>query len=381
MKHLVILTEIISPYRIPLFNALAEHKAIRPHVIFLAETDPSLRQWHVYKREIRFSYQVLPSLRRSVGTYNALLNWGVIRALEEAQPEVVLCGGYNYLASWQSLLWAGMRGVPFLLWSESTACDLRAGRPWVEFLKSEFLKNCTGFVVPGISSREYLVARGLKESRIFTAPNAVDNDLFRLGARQARLNEAQIRAELALPLRYFLFVGRLVWEKGVFDLLSAYASLDPNLRGAIALLFVGEGPERQRLEEQARLVAPGRLLFAGFVHREQLPAYYALADMLILPSHTEPWGLVVNEAMACGLPVVVSRAAGCVADLVRAGWNGRIVSPGDIAGIGEAMQSLACGTALRHTMGLHSTELIQRYSAEAWAEGITAAVEQVESEH
>jgi glycosyltransferase involved in cell wall biosynthesis len=185
---------------------------------------------------------------------------------------------------------------------------------------------------------------------------------------------------LALPLRYFLFVGRLVWEKGVFDLLSAYASLDPNLRAAIALLFVGEGPDRQRLEEQARLIS-GQVLFPGFVHRDQLPAYYALADMLILPSHTEPWGLVVNEAMACGLPVVVSRAAGCVADLVRAGWNGRIVSPGDIAGIGEAMQSLACGTALRHGMGLNSTEHIHQYSAESWAEGITAAVEQVESEH
>jgi glycosyltransferase involved in cell wall biosynthesis len=381
MKRLVILTEIISPYRIPLFNALAKHEAIRLHVIFLAETDPTLRQWHVYKQEIQFSYQVLSSWRRSIGGYNALLNCGVIRALEAAQPDVILCGGYNYLASWQSLLWAGMCGVPFLLWSESTSYDLRAGRPWVEFLKSEFLKNCTGFVVPGKSAREYLVARGLKERGIFTALNAVDNNLFMLGARQARQNEAQTRADLGLPPRYFLFVGRLVREKGVFDLLSAYAGLDPSLRGAIALVFAGDGPERQRLQEQARLVSPGQVLFTGFVHRDQLPAYYALADMLILPSYTEPWGLVVNEAMACGLPVVVSCAAGCAADLVRGGWNGKIISPGDVAAIGEAMQSLACQTAVWRTMSLRSTEHIRRYTAESWAAGIAVAVQHLGSAH
>jgi glycosyltransferase involved in cell wall biosynthesis len=381
MKRLVILTEIISPYRIPLFNALAEHQAVSPHVIFLAETDPTLRQWHVYKREIRFSYQVLPSRRRSLAGHNVLINWGVIRALEEAQPDVILCGGYNYLASWQALLWAGMRGVPFLLWSESTSYELRAGRAWVEFLKSEFAKNCAGFVVPGISAREYLIARGRKERCIFTALNAVDNGLFMRGAGQARQSDVQSRAELGLPRRYFLFVGRLVWEKGVYDLLSAYASLDPNLRSAVSLVFVGDGPERLGLEGQARLVSPGQVIFPGFVQRDQLAAYYALADMLVLSSYTEPWGLVVNEAMACGLPVVVSCAAGCAADLVRNGWNGNIVSPGDVVGIGKAMQSLACQIALRYTMGLRSAEHIQRYSAESWAEGITAAVEQVERVH
>jgi|ERR1700722_1249428 len=377
MKRLVILTEIISPYRIPLFNTLAERSDVSPHVIFLAETDPGLRQWQIYKEEIRFPYRVLPSWRRRVGSYNVLLNWGLGRALESARPDVIMCGGYNYLASWQSQFWARMRSVPFLLWSESTSYDSRAGRPWVEFLKTEFLKNCTGFVVPGISSKEYLISRGHKERSIFTAPNAVDNDLFMRGASTARLNAAQTRAELNLPLKYFLFVGRLVREKGVFDLLSAYAGLDPQLRAGNALVFAGEGSERQQLEEQARLIVPGQVCFPGFVHRDQLAAYYGLAQMLILPSHTEPWGLVVNEGMASGLPVIVSRTAGCAADLVRDSWNGKTILPGDVSGLSQAMQSITSEPALRQTMGERSAERILHYSPASWCEGIAAAVEQI----
>ena len=94
-RRLVILTEIISPYRIPLFNALAQHPEVDLHVIFLAETDPSLRQWQIYKEEIDFSCQVLPSWRKRVGRYNVLLNRDVGRALVEAAPDVILCGGYN----------------------------------------------------------------------------------------------------------------------------------------------------------------------------------------------------------------------------------------------------------------------------------------------
>ena len=97
---LVILTEIIAPYRIPVFNALAHRPEIDLHVVFLSENDPSLRQWRIYKDEIRFQYEVLPSWRQRLGRYNILLNRGVQSTLNRIKPEVILCGGYNYLASW-----------------------------------------------------------------------------------------------------------------------------------------------------------------------------------------------------------------------------------------------------------------------------------------
>src|SRR5690242_5654712 len=134
-RRLVILTEIIAPYRIPVFNVLSRHEGIDLHVVFLAESDPELRDWLVYKDEIRFSYQVLPSWRLKFGGYKLLLNLGLKTALKRADPDVIVCGGYNYLASWQALRWAGGKRIPFILWVESTDQDFRSRNRMIEFLK------------------------------------------------------------------------------------------------------------------------------------------------------------------------------------------------------------------------------------------------------
>ena len=371
--RLVILSEIIAPYRIPVFNALAGRGDIDLHVIFLAESDPELRDWLVYKDEIRFSYQVLPSWRQRFAGRGLLLNRGLKAALEKAAPDVILCGGYNYMASWQALRWARRRQVPFILWVESTERDYRSGNRVIEFLKKKFLLGCSAFVVPGKSSFQYVRHYGAREKDIFTAPNAVDTELFARSAAAFRQDDASQRQRLQLPPRFFLFVGRLVREKGVFDLLEAYGKLTPELRAAIGLVLVGEGTARDELSRRATQIEPGRVQCAGFVQREQLAGYYALAEAFVFPSHTDPWGLVVNEAMACGLPVIASDAAGCTADLIEDNWNGRVVGRGEVAQLASAMEEIGRDPALRASMGNHSRERILKYSPEACADGIARA--------
>ncbi len=373
-RRLVILTEIISPYRIPLFNELARRPGIELHVIFLAETDPDLRQWRVYKDEIKFSYQVLTSWRKRFAGHNLLLNRGVGRALMAATPDAILCGGYNYVASWQALRWARRRGTPFLLWSESNLQDLRRNLAIVEFLKEQFLSRCSGFIVPGRTARAYLRAHNIEDGAIYTAPNAVDNELFSAAAEVAHREATVRRRELQVPERYFLFVGRLVPEKGVFDLLAAYAKLESTVRGDVGLVFAGDGVCRRQLEERASSISPGVIRFAGFAQRDQLASYYALACALILPTYTDPWGLVVNEAMACGLPVILTPAAGCAVDLVREGWNGMLIPPHDVPSLASAMDNLARQPDLCATMGANSAQHISRYSAREWANGIARAI-------
>ena len=124
-QRIAILTEIISPYRIPVFNALAKHEGIDLQVIFLSETDPTLRQWRVYKDEIHFAYEVLPSWRLRAGGSHLLLNAGLAASLKRFSPGAIICGGYNYVASWQGLRWARRARVRFILWSESNAGDAR----------------------------------------------------------------------------------------------------------------------------------------------------------------------------------------------------------------------------------------------------------------
>ncbi|HLZ41055.1 MAG TPA: glycosyltransferase family 4 protein [Candidatus Sulfotelmatobacter sp.] len=369
-RRLVIITEIISPYRIPLFNELAQRRDVDLHVIFLAETDPGLRQWTVYKNEINFSYQVLRSWRKQIGRFHWLLNSGLGRALKSSRPDVIVCGGYNYLASWQALLWARIHSTPFFLWSESNAQDLRSGHALLELLKTEFLSQCMGYVVPGRSAAEYLRSRGIRQQRIFTAVNAVDNERFHADAESVRCDAARLRNDLGLPARYFLFTGRLVREKGVFELLAAYAKLEGHLREQVGLVFVGDGAAREALEEESRAITPGMIKFTGFIQREQLAAYYALADVFILPTYTDTWGLVVNEAMTCGLPILLSRAAGCAADLVTEDWNGHIVPSRSVTALASVMGTFASQPDLCARMGANSRKRILDYSPQQWCEGI-----------
>lgn len=372
---MAIITEIIAPYRIPIFNALTQRKEIDLRVIFLSESDPSLRQWRVYKEEIDFQYEVLPSWRRRFGRFNLLLNRGMLAALNRINPDVVLCGGYNYLASWQAASWAKSRRVPFLLWSESTALDNRR-RHWpVEFMKARFLQLCQGFVVPGRSSFDYLKKLGILENQIFSAPNAVDTRLFSKLAGEARCNRPVVQARHNLPSRYFLYVGRIVQAKGVSELVDAYALLDEKVRSQVGLVFVGEGDARLDLMKRAARISPGKVQFRGFVHRERLPEFYALAEAFVFPTHSDPWGLVINEAMSCGLAVVATSVAGCVADLVQDGWNGFVVPPENPIELAASMTRLAAESELRIKMGSNSLKRVQAYSPATWAEGLVQAVQ------
>src|SRR5258708_1035543 len=272
----------------PVFNVVARAAGVDLHVIFLGETDETLRQWRVYKNEICFSHQILPSWRWRAGRGNFLINRGLWSALNNANPQVIICGGYNYAASWEALLWARRQRVPFLLWSGSNSHDARAGRAWVEILKAYFLRHCDRFVVPGKASLEYLKMLGRAEASILTAPNAADNGLFATQAESTLRHATEFRDRLKLPSRFILFVGRLVPEKGVFDLLEAYAKLESGVRLEVGLVFAGDGESRQELAQRAKRISPGVVCFPGFAQREDLAGIYALAECLALPTHSDP---------------------------------------------------------------------------------------------
>lgn len=372
-RKLVIITEIISPYRIPVFNTLARHKDVDLHVIFLAETDPTQREWNVHRDEIHFSYQVLPSWRRRYGKQSILLNRGLVAALEGTAPDVILCGGYNYLASWQAQAWAHKHEVPFLAWVESTAIDQRGHHKLIESLKEKFIRSCSGFVVPGKSSAEYIRDFGILPENIFLAPNAVDNDFFAAQSANVRLNASLYRKKLQLPDRFFLYVGRLVKEKGTFDLLQAYSLLPEKIQDEIGMVFVGGGSDKSELQKRALELGLTNARFIGFAQKEELPFYYGMAEAFVLPTHTDPWGLVVNEAMACGLSVIVTNVAGCAADLVEDQRNGFLVPPHEPYQLALALGMIANNPEIRVSMGRRSQEIVANYSPAICADGIAQA--------
>ncbi|MCL6622782.1 MAG: glycosyltransferase family 4 protein [Syntrophobacterales bacterium] len=189
-------------------------------------------------------------------------------------------------------------------------------RPWwKEFLKKNLVVRplFDAAFVPGSLGQEYLASLGLPVRQIWKGVYVVDNDYFARGAAAARDQSTEYRSRYGLPEHYFLCVSRLSSEKNLAGLIRAFAQYWAH-GGAWHLVVAGTGPEEKTLRQMAATVAGDKIHFVGWQQYERLPVYYGLARIFILPSHIEPWGLVVNEAMAAGLPVLVSTACGCAPD-------------------------------------------------------------------
>lgn len=356
MARLALLTEIPAPFRIPLFNALAE--LVDLNVVFLRERQPS-RRYELHEDELRFEWQVLPGFRLGSGSRWVLLNARVGRATRGAQ--VLLVGGWNQPGFWHALALGKSRGIPVVAWVESTLRDSRPGL--ATRAKRLFATRAAAFVVPGRAAEAY-VRSLVPQADVVVAPNAVDGELFasRTGERE------RLRSELGLDRPAVLYVGRLAREKGVDVLLEA-------ARGFDALVVVaGSGPEDARL----RAAAPPNVRFLGQLERDELPSWYAAADVLCLPARSEPWGMTLNEAAAAGLPLVATEAAGAAWDLVEDGVNGFRVPPGDAGALREALRRLIADDDLRRAAGARSRELARRFTPQAWAEVVAALVGRLE---
>jgi glycosyltransferase involved in cell wall biosynthesis len=296
--------------------------------------------------------------------------------LSEIQPAVVCINGWSYGGGAAALQWCLPRAVPVVLMSESTAVDAKR-HWWLEALKKRIVGLCSAALVGGTPHREYMKALGASADAIFTGYNAVDNEHFRTGAEAARRDERRLRSELGLPNRYFLACARFVPKKNLSGLLRAYAQYrqwtGPD---AWSLVIIGDGELRRQLFVlRDQLGLREAVLFPGPKKYDALPAYYGLAAAFVHGSTTEQWGLVVNEAMAAGLPVVVSNRCGCAADLVQEGRNGLSFDPNDALGFATALCRAAENSSRREQMGLASQDIIAAWSPRRFADGLAGAVE------
>lgn len=296
-------------------------------------------------------------------------------ALTSLNPDVLVCVGYSDPEIHQAMHWAVMKGVPMAVCSDSTYADEPRSR-WREALKRRLLEGFSAGLVAGTRARDYLQHLGMESGRLFTAWDVVDNDYFAHGADATRREASRWRAELGLPVEYFLCVSRFVAKKNLPGLLVAYRIY---ARGAGAnawpLVLCGGGPQEAELKTQVQAAGLGdRVHFVGFKQYPELPAYYGLAGAFILPSLSDQWGLVVNEAMASGLPVLVAEPCGCVPDLVEAGGNGLVFDPAKPDAIAACLTNMAAlSPAERAAMGRRSREVIAQYSLDAFATGLWAA--------
>jgi glycosyltransferase involved in cell wall biosynthesis len=225
-----------------------------------------------------------------------------------------------------------------------------------------FLRRFDGFLYVGQRNREYLQHYGVRPDRLFFSPHCIDNEAFRAGSEAAR---AKSPRDPNAPAR-LLFVGKLVDSKRPFDLLEAAAKVQGR---RVEVAFAGAGEAEARLK-QAAAAAGIPTVFHGFVNQSELPAVYAAADVIVSPS-VETWGLVVNEAMACGLPAVVSDAVGCGPDLIEEGATGAVFPLGDTTGFARAIERVLALEPAHRRAAISAKMAV--YSPSRTAEGIINA--------
>ncbi len=297
-------------------------------------------------------------------------------ALDEVDPSVVCITGWSHSEALATLLWARERGRPVVIMSESTAHD--ATRSFVrEAIKRHIVGLCDAALVGGKPQRAYVEALGMPSDRVFVGYDAVDNDFFARGAAAARADAAATRLRLGLPGRYFLASCRFIAKKNLARLIAAFAAYRAEAReGAWDLVLVGDGELRAELEAQAQsLGVEHAVRFMGFHQYDDLPSFYGLAGGFVHVSTVEQWGLVVNEALAAAIPVIVSRTCGCADDLVKQGINGWVVDPYDVAEITRRLVELAAPNTDRDAMGAAGAEIVADYGPARFGRGLAAAID------
>ena len=349
-----------TPYRIPHLRALAARPELDVTTFYAAAT-VQRRTWELEHDEaVYLSGPKLPLGR--ILHHDYAITPGIWRRLERGRFQLVVIGGWSLMATQLAIIWCRIRRVPYVLMSDNHLLEPRPG--WVQVLKRLVLPRvvpqAAAWLVPGSLARDHIAAYGADPERTITFPLTVDVSELADRADALRTDRAAARAHLGIGdgAVAILQVGRLIEMKAPADLIRAVADVRSRTRRPILVVLVGDGPEEQALRALAReLDVP--VVFTGLLSGDELTAAYVAADVFALVSRRETWGVVVNEAMVCGLPLVLADRVGAAGDLLEQGGNGELVRAGDRAGLASALERLAASEELRRRYGRRSRELVK----------------------
>lgn len=385
MKLAIVTTHPIQ-YHAAWFQAMASRPELNLHVFFCHRATPSEQAAAGFGVEFEwdtpllsgYQYSFLKNVAKTptVARFAGLDTPEIKSIIGRAGYDAVLVNGWHYKAAWQAIRACWRTKTPVMVRGDS---HLYTKRPLLKRIikrmtHRHFIPKFDACLAVGTWSREYYLHYGARPERIFLSPHAVDNDWFERESAASRAQRAENRTrwDLENNSSVFLFVGKFIEKKRPRDFVEAIALANRN-GTHVSGLMIGDGPLRSQCEELVnRNDIPVR--FAGFLNQTQLPTAYATADCLVLPSDGgETWGLVVNEAMASGLPAIVSDQVGCGPDLIDAGLTGDIFPMGDTQSLAAAMMAWAdparCQAA---SEPVHRK--IEGYSIQRAADGVIEAM-------
>jgi glycosyltransferase involved in cell wall biosynthesis len=379
-------------YQAPLLRAIAADPDIELKVFFCSDISVrpyldagfgSTIEWDVPLLD-GYDHAFLPALDdTSKLSLVRPFNFGLAKELRNGGFDLLWVHGYMRSFHLISMGLATARGMKVL--NRDEAWERSASRgPVKRFIKRRFYallrRICDGWLVIGSANRDYYLANGMKQETVFSMPYAVDNVYFRTRAEAAAPRRAELRAELGLEAGrpVILFAAKFLMRKRPHDLLEAFARIaaKPEARRPY-LVLVGDGEMRETLERRTRELGLDTVRFTGFRNQSELPRFYDLCDVFVLPSLLEPWGLVVNEVMNAGRAVIVSDQVGAAADLVRDGENGCVFAAGDVAALANALGRVLADPERSRQMGMRSLAIIEQWGFHEDLAGLKQALAQM----
>lgn len=371
-RRVLHITNIPTPYRLPQLNAMARQFAeVDWHLkVVFGGAGYGRRKWAIDLSSCEFEYEMLAGAVTSADAERTVFLYrGLYRVLYAYQPHVVISTGYS-IATTKAMLWSFVFGTPYLIFSGSTH---RTNGRW-QFLRllqrRALIARAAGGIAYGSQAKEYLHRLGMPPSDIHVAINTVDTRYFR-----DRTLELREDARSSDARRTLLYIGDLTRRKRVEAVLRTAARLS-QVRDDFRLVIVGDGPERQYLEELSRqLSIQSFVCFDGFRQNAELPRYFASADCFLFPTRYDIWGLVLNEAMAAGVPCVASVHAGATADLIRHGITGFAADFGNVEEVAGHVHWILNNPGEAAEMGVRASNYVRKHAGlELSAAGFVEAV-------
>jgi len=370
-KTIVIVHNIVTSYKIALFDELS--KLLQNlYVVFIAQSE-TRRDWQIDISQIKFPHTIL--FDDPIDTLNSVkIAQRTWKTLNTINPETLIICDYSNIFGWVSLRWGKKNKTDLIFWLDSTRNDRNHYFP-KEQIKQCFLKHFNLFLAPGVKTKQYLESMKVDSNQIITTGYCVDNNYFieqyekYFDQKQNLLSRLGIRTN-----NNFIFIGRFTKEKNILTLIDSFSRLKNNNWG---LILLGDGPQKSDaqsyiLEKQVK----DSIFLPGFIQQKDIVKYFAVADVFILPSLSEPWGLVVNEAMLCKLPVVVSTYCGCQPELVKEGINGFSFNPHNATELTKIMQGFIDNKHDIASMGAAGFKLISQHTPENVAQKIVNGIQQ-----
>lgn len=373
MADIAVLFHRLGPYHHARLSALADRCTLR--VIEFSTIDNTYA-WDTVCSESKYPVAVLFTDSGIDDKPAAKVSFRMQGALDGWAPSIVAIPGWSSPAALLALKWCCETRTPAILMSDSTEHD----EPrvwWKEWIKSRIVPLYSAALVAGAPHVKYIETLGLEREKVFTRYDVVDNDYYSIQSERARAASPSLRLQHGLPGNYFLASNRFVEKKNLLRLLEGYAAyVEQAGESAWDLVLLGDGPLKPTITDGIARVGLGeKVIMPGFKQYNELPIYYGLARAFIHASTSEQWGLVVNEAMACGLPVLVSDHCGCAPDLVRNGVNGFTFDPYDIEEMTNRMLKISHGENDLVAMGLASRDIIRDWSTDTFAENMLKAAQ------